>query len=744
MSASFRPIAKSLNDNVSNDIYSYFLHNNPKRTKYQEYQFVPTIHVFHENPLPLLFHSIWKGDLDMVHEFYRNVTSEKFYISYDIFEANSPSRVDVDIAPVNEAALDLAIRFNQTHIADFLMRKNNQISHHFFELKAFDHKKQGLYKRKIFKFNQNEFFQEIMLELYHNSDIKIKVFYRSQVQYYHIIRAVRETRTPGLLKNKYNYYDHNFVCFENNYLKKLNKIGPSFRGLLTALSTLSNENLFDIHLTLDSFYQDIENNFPAFEEPLPQSIHSYRLTTYIDFLMYEAIINNDYIKMRDLLRRGANPNSLFFNRSILYSVLDRTGSLESRKDLANLKELAGVLLEYEADPSIEDLVHLDSKVIEEHKDHLEFLNNCGLDSGSFLHAAHINKTKKFPLIHGFYQDVVRLFPVSEKSWKCMRNHPRLAQPLLAEAILRVNQQMQNVIERKRYIKELEKRESNVIAFNLERGSISIETRKATDLGKDEEILAKFFEQQTNISTKGMSKVAYFLNELKAKSGVVYVDIIKKDNMLVGVYLYEYIKTNINNIPTFIHYSKLITSSLKDCPDLIKLIILIRGFACKLPGYTSITYADVVSHHGFTLADIMKRYPTHYIPGINIDDILEVVRGMPVKPDKVINDCYYFKDDMSVDTASTTKVVRFNKQSESEKLITLGDLSRASFFSYYHQPKYSLSVAIPNNDENLQRLKQTMLPVIGDQNFLKLFSYYTKSVYEFVASNTPSATIRSKL
>lgn len=524
-------------------------------------------------------------------------------------------------------------------------------------------------------------------------------------------------------------------------------------------------NFLKERLDLDYYFMDMR-----------RSLH--RQSNFIDFLLYKAVIVFHPKLIRLLLKNGANPNSYYDNQSILDLIIVSSNVLACKEivikktydkrifDFSNVSyfvRFSDWSWNFDEDEKILTPVKVVKYNLKKLYDALAIFLEYGAEpfckrQNLLKFIILLDNTFHEPhLLSDFYLKIIRLLPVSKKAYKIMQTPPRFAQPMIADAVLHVNQQMQIYLNKRRYIEGLKTGRSregkNFVEFYLKKNNavISIETRRIDELSAAEEnLLVQYFVQKSHIQIKGKSKEEYIKDEMKAKSGVTFVDIIRNRNAILGIYIYEYINTNLNNTPTFIHYSKLAVADInEDCPDLIKLIILIRGFACTLSGYTSITFAEIASRFGFALADIMKCDPKYVIPKINMKDILNIVKGMQLDPGE--NGCYYIKDNMSVEnclrqnTENPNVAVHSKKSKNKSALVTLSILSQKSFISEYYREGHSLCLAFLNNIENFEQLKNN-ITILGGEDFSKLFSYYAKSVNEFIlnSANNVCAPIRSKL
>lgn len=701
---------------------------------------------------PYLFHSLWKGDLDEVHEFYKRQIIGSIGFKWN-FEWN---RIR------DEAALDLAIHLGHKHIIIFLSEEYErneyliEINRNDLDTSENNEMKQSFH----FEFNQNEFVHDVNILLSRDNTISLEITYFTHLQYPYLQETFSDLKGMNLSTTSYlgmgQYGSPMSLDFHYKYTpQNENDICLHFSQICAGLNQLTNEKVDKLSFALTNLFEHAKNDLAIAKSQnqptYPQLTTSQRFTSFIDYMIYDAAKTFDHKKMRTLLRYGANPNSFKDRTSILCLVLlygvDRVIKLAMLRasfneqqflnDLAKTRKVFEVLLEYGADPF---LIFLDKKNFLHRLIDYDRLCDPATFTRNHLHPKAHHLIRKDRLLREFFRDLVYLLPTSEKSWKSILIHHRFTESLIVKSILTVNQHMRTVANKKNYISNVLTEQTinhQCINFNLRNNNkISIETRKANDLSaKEYKTLEEYFEKESKTQVCG-SKSEYFKNEMTSNAGTTFVDLIKINNNLAGIYIYEYINVNLNDRPTFIHYVKLVVADkLKDSPNLIKFIILLRGFCCTIPNHIKLTYADVATHHGFALADIMKRYPTHYIPEINMDDIISVVQKG--KKLDIKNEAYYLKNEQ----LRASKDVEI-KTSTSD-LVSLSFLSCKTFATKYHIPDHSLCVAFLNDKENFQRLKDAILPIIGSQYFFKIFSFYAQHVNEFVLSSQPNQASAKK-
>lgn len=750
-------ISESLNQHISQNIYLQLLQNYPlaltetlEKFKVRVYMhdngeekvIYPTETEFysHLNLVILFFIATCDGDITKIYQYIDNVKDRSAYCDWPFsFLSNI------------EVAFDLATRFQHHDIAKFLMHhitlERQKYHLYYAELMSSFMELPKLYKLKSFTVNQNLFLSSIDMQLFKNNKIKIDIYYHSAYQYPFIeeieINLGGETQPNHCVRFTYD-------CI----LQNEKEIRYQTSKLWDALNKLQDGNFEELQTVIDVFFDDIKNNFPA-SEPISNNI-CHRTSNFIDFLMHEAIFNGDEEKIMALLKLGANPNSYFANKSILRHalyppaesvddfilpmLLDKSGMIvERRKKLLRLTRAIEYLFEYGVDPFFQG-EHLLQDMINTNEWESHFAEQMRKESPS-LYDFHDDEHDH--LVQNFYQNIIRLLPATEKSWQWMKIHPQYAQSTLGLAILDTNLRMQKYISRKtkNYVAPLEhdhNTKNGSFSFLLKDGpKISIETHEISTLNEQQrEMLAHFFATQSSVSVKGKSKKSYFKDELNKHAGVTFVDVIKLNNEIAGIYVYEYINAKLNNKSTFIHYIKLVAARLEDYPELIKFIILMRSFVCRTPTYNSISFAEIASEFGFSLGANLKRYPTHQLSEINMEELGNLVKG--VEPVKLDNGYYYLPDGMTVANDA-------NRSQPSSALITLSLLSRKTFNANYYRSGHALCVAFLNDNENFQRFKKTVLPIFGQEIFCKLFSHYAKPVNEFLStSGIPSMPIRPKL
>lgn len=751
LSSYLKTYDKSANHGVSTAVYQRLLQ-----------------HLFPAKPeaktIDSFYYAAWKGDLIGVHEYIENCVLASF-----------PER--------DQAALDLAIRFGHQHIVKYLIERLTKRVKKETDQSMMSLVQASVYKRVTLEFNQNEFYYDVTLEIHKNNKIQLYICFYTDYQF-HFLKDV-------LVGFKWRRNQDHFFLEYDYAIDRETEIRSNLLEICMALNQLKKENFNKLFVGLEDFFACARNNFPIENSIIfDRKNDVYQFSNFMDYLLYQASIEFDYKKMMTLLRHGANPNSFFSNDSILETVLNLgvgtargNAFVDTRtflKDTAPLfisnkaqisravdallkhtekpfsdHELAVYFLKMKLDDEAKAFVNqfklLARKLFTEKiiknlsraKRTLEVLFEYGANpfaqSKTMLH--HLIKhedvsTNSFA--KEFYRDAVTLLPASNQSWRTMLIHHGFTQSLFAKVILDVNKKMQSLIDQQKYIVDIDTMQ-NYVAFNLKNESkVSIETKSVQSLSENQRlILAQFFEAQSNILIDQKQKSEYFENELKGHAGKTFVDIIKLDNKIVGVYVYEYIKATLNGKPTFIHYIKLAAAKLEKCPELIKFIILMRSFVCHFPNYNSVSFGEAASEFGFNLGSNLKRYPAHQVDEIDIEELTGIIKN--VKPVKLDNEYYYIKDGMSVPHDP-------RQSQKSSALITLSYLSRKTFNAEYYRPGHALCIAFLNNDENFQRFKSAVLPIFGEQVFMKLFSYYAKFVNEFIATPTHEKTIpmRAKL
>lgn len=678
-------VDRSLNHNISQSIFV--------RLFERFYQTKPSEYDMH-----MLFYAIWKGDITEVHNYYR-ANRLKHY------------------PPREEAAIDLAIRFERKDIAKFIIEYlNNGYKKNIEKFPP----GAPAYKKVIpVKFPKNEYFNKISIFLEFDNDIYFDICVHTKNQQLYLREALSGW--------KYSDYDRR-IRLKHSYTSQTeDEIRIYLANICKALNKLKQENFSELEASLELIFDYAKNNYPVTNS----NRYKHRISNFIDYLLFDAANNFDYKKMMALLQYGADPHSYFDRNPILQAALfdgassavsqakhqtDNETSLFTQVANKNLKKAERVfdlLLEYGADPFLKR-----KNILHHLACHLYFSSN--------------------KLERDFYLNTVRkLIPVSEQALNCMFIHHEFTQS--------VTNKIQSFFNQRHYVDTIETarhQASQNADFHLKDKSIlSIETHKVKDLSSNQrKVLAQFFAAQPNILVDKINKADYFEKELGSHPDTTFVDTIrlrnKQGNKLVGVYVYEYINTKLNNKPTFIHYIKLTAANLENCPELIKLIILMRGFTCAVPGYDSISFAEIASEFGFSLGANLKRYPTHQVPEINMKNLVRVVKN--VEPE-LHGQYYYLKDEMSVSQ-------NFNENINSSALITLSHLSRKTFNSEYFLPGHALCLAFKNDSDNFENFKKAVLPVFGEQVFNHLFSYYAKSVNEFIVTSSceEAMSMRAKL
>lgn len=741
----------SLNHNINSDVLLYLLDyyyprfdQNEEDELYLldvlgfdslEIEFIDKTHTSYLSlcAIHLLFHWVSKGNLSKLLTALERC--KKF---------TSPSFVSII-----EVALDLAIRFKHDHIIEFLIThldiERNKLAEELLKTAMFDYRGgRTVYKNFSFNF-ENEFFSHIQIKLCNNNKILVQIHSQTALQLPYLEKALSEFggKKPWLIPLIEIKYDYSVQ-------RCLNKIIHHFDKVCAALNSLQNENFTELRDTLTNLLLDAIMVDGLSE---PNIFHyTHRMSNFIDFLLYKAVITHDKEKTILLLSMGANPNSYFDNKSIsnhtlmsgVFLAAEKTRSIdltpqESKKALANkrkrLSKLRGVfktLLEYGCD-------------LFEQENLFNFIMHC-LDPYSngetYFYHLHSDSTSLFEknlYVKEFYIDIIKLSTVSEKSWKHIPIHWKFSLLGIPQTISTLNQEMQRFLSQKKYIRQLKVNpENKTISIDLSKELLTIKTCAVESLKEEEKIiLAIYFAAQEKVKTGGENKLDYFLSQLEPAAGKVYIDIFTLTNkstettQLAGVYVYEYINSNINDKPTFIYYMKLAAAKLPHCPGLMQMLALLRGFSCTIPDYTSVSFGEAASHHGFALANILKRYPTHHIPGINIKDILKVVyKGKNsdevIAPETTKSKYYYLKDNMSVDQP-------LNKSIYTNNLVTLFSLSAKTYEKIYKHPGHSLCVLFLNDEENFLRLRRNIFPDISNNDFAQLLSFYTEATQEFFAN-----------
>lgn len=708
-SSSFK-ITHSLNCSVNKEIYSGLFRQDRPKNEYDGFGHFDSLlkPKFYIKVIDYFFYAIWKGDRKKVFDMVAGMPLE-----------------------IVEVALDLAIHFHHEELATFFKILATEMiecreKNHFEDLMEEEEEENvaSIYKRFKFSFDLNEFFNSISIQLHACGTLALKInchIYNQEVY----VRKI-------LSKRQRQYYldcSDSLRCFYNIFEIDNDVIRHEFREKFTALNQLQNENFDPLYEALEVLLADARNGFPISDTPVVYEFDeynfSYRRSTYADYLLYKAVVMGDSDRLITLFQAGADPNSYFNNKPILiaalstaFKVMDEVSAKENNINLARYKTVK----------------HL-TKLIRSVEIFLENGVDPFLGNDSLLH--ELIFIKKYRLnyepYNNFFQDIIHRLPITEKMWRSILIHYKLTKSVVAKILLETNKKMLVILNKNRYVDEVENQKQGNVVFYLKdevgKISLSIETHHVSGLETNlRNTLEQFFVAQSNIAIEENQKIKYLENELKSHSGTTFVDIIRFKNEIVGFYIYEYINTNLNSKPTFIHYLKLIVASLERYPELVKFIILMRSFACTLPGYTSISFAEIASQFGFCLGADLKRYPAHHVPEIDIKQVISIVKNeKPKEKPKISQTYYYFKEKMSVPE-------NVNKVKTSSALIRLSHLSRKTFNSEYYLPGHALCIAFLNDNENFQRFKKAMLPVFGEEIFSKLLSYHVKSVNDFIITS----------
>lgn len=668
------------------------------------------------------FKAIKRGDLQMVENW--------FAIRTFFWENLEKAAINLALSR-REKAKDLALSSRYEDIAAVIqiILEDDKIEQkeRFSSSSPFS----GPYRRASQEFDRDCYFYEINFESHLHKPIdnctnamaNIWVCYRTSLEEPFLADAFE-----GLPYQNLNmHFRFDFSSIEHD----INEIKTTFNLLLTLLTTygkkdgspVDTNDLSFLEKAMNTFINDLETGFSAPSDYKPRVFKETPIT-YDGFKLYNAAREANPKKMQSALKKGANPDAIFdmctplFVAAYLgvnYVFNERSPGTQPER-FHDLLQTVKLLLEYKADPNQSW----------QQRTWMEYL----------VWQSVSDKTERQEI----YQEMINLVNTTLHSRPHISVHES-QQSLTADTVRRVNQQMQKKQNTEVFVQDVERGINQITLMMKDGYSITIESRIIEELkfyepAKYHQILT-FFDEHPNIvietassSTKptsssffqdessALSKKQYLANLMHSNLGTGYIDIIWHKEKLLGFIISEQIIHDLNGRTTLINYGKLVLAHIpSQYPGLLKGLIWLRAFApLQNPSesHASIYFYEAASSRGFGIADTLKRFPLYHVLE---EETSQLISLLYPEETEIMQEqgTYYIKDPLLIKEPP-------ERQSD---LATRTTLVRANFETEYQRLGWVIPIAFPANHENYAILKQSLMPLLGEDALAGLMNFFSQ-------------------
>lgn len=617
----------------------------------------------------------------------------------------------------DEAALDLAVQKNQLEIAKLFREQLRAKAVMDLERRKNAEATSDLAKRVTIKFNKLNF-NSLTLETYFSGKIEFYIKYRTPL--------IEPYFEPLKQWGGRDYPEGMIVTFE---IKRETdeeiywRLFQILRFLVPTQTACFNE-MFTV---LEEAFLCVKNNFrhKNYFMQHQQLELTYRVpNTYRDYQLFSAITNLRYGDLLDLLRSGASANSQFNGDSLLLVAalfgINNVflGPAEKHKDnYQALLDIIDLLLQYNADPSA--------------------ITQSGESIAEYLSRYELLEKKEHK--KKLYRDFIQRLAAAKSMIDSVPIHPTMDSLPVAQTLIKMNEVLERRKKHSPYI-------DNIVTFStikstcawvttLKGERLLIEGKNRHDLTATELNQMYLLYKRIGLKLHGevggeelsdeellsrQEQETYWQKIISPDNGLLYFDMIKHNNVVMGFVITEVIETELNSIPTLIYYSRASMGELPSYPGLMQLIAGMRNLAASESDKESLLYYEAVSPAGFAAGHAVMDFPIKN----ELEEKMAIIIHKIHSSDEILrkNGVWYVKDDLYAP----------NIKPEKERYSHPTVFFKHVYEKAYQVPGYAVGCLYENNNEKRTAYIENLSPLIGEDNIIKMFDLHADKSIKFKA------------